>query len=213
MKKISFVFAAAALLAALPASAAEEKDGGEFGNAGVINIGAATSLALEFGSSKSPDPPVGTGKKTSSTVFSITPSIDYFVIDNLSVGALVLFRTESRKPEDASDSDSSTTWGVGPRVGYNLWLTPGQLSLWPTLALLYSSTSTKAKGQDGPSFSTMSLDLFVPLLVHPVKHFHFAIGPFASFDLSSKAKPPNGDSVDSDKSTTFGLRGEIAGWL
>ena len=39
MKKLPLAFAAAALLAALPASAAEEA-GPEFGNAGIINFAA-----------------------------------------------------------------------------------------------------------------------------------------------------------------------------
>jgi hypothetical protein len=216
MKKIAFAALLPLVCFALPASAAEDAKGGEteFGNAGVLNIGASTGLGLEFGSSKSPDPPDGNGEKTSSTRFGITAALDYFVIDGLSVGAAVLFDTRSSKTGDDDKTKFSTTaWGVGPRVGYNLWLTPGQFSLWPTLQLAYLSGSSKKGDADGPTTSKTNLEIFVPFVIHPVKHFHFAVGPVFGMDLSSNIKPPNGDSVKNDKDTVFGLRGEIAGWL
>jgi hypothetical protein len=206
MKKLPFAFAAAAILAALPAAAAEEA-GPEFGDPGIINFAAATNLDVAFGSRK---PPNG-GDSTSTTHIEIQPSIDYFVIQNLSIGVLLGFDTSSSKPS-GGESSSDTTLSFGPRVGYNVWLTPGQLSLWPQLSFLYASTSSKDAGKDGPTFTAGAIDILVPLVIHPVKHFHFAVGPFARFDVISKASQ-DGTSVDGPKSTVFGLRGEIAGWL
>jgi hypothetical protein len=209
--KIALALAALATLAALPASASEEKkaeEGPEFGNPGVINIAAATSLDLTFGSSKEAE-----GGKSSITQFSITPSIDYFVVEGVSVGALLGYAHRSEKPEGATDADTASSWVVGPRVGYNLWLTPGRISLWPLLAFEYRSTSTTSGGKDGPTLSTGAVDLFVPVVFHPVPHFHLAVGPYFTLDVTSKAKLTNGESVDGKKDTLFGLRGEVAGWL
>jgi hypothetical protein len=49
----------------------------------------------------------------------------------------------------------------------------------------------------------------VPLLIHPVKHFHFGVGPYASIPVL--AKDSNGN--DAAKSTDVGVRLEVAGWL
>ena len=197
--------------AATPAVTTTEtsvSEGKEFGNPGVINIAAATSLGASFSSSKPP----GGGDSGSGSHFSIVPSIDYFVAEGISIGALLLVDIQSQKVPPATDSSKQTTIGIGPRLGYNLWLTPGKLSLWPQVGFLYSSTSTSAGGKDGPSLSRGTLDVFVPLLIHPVKHFHFAIGPFVDLDVMSKASLA-GQSADGEKTTTFGLRAEIAGWL
>src|SRR5262249_33467237 len=130
----------------------------------------------------------------------------------ISVGGEVVFTYV--KPKDV---DALTTFGIGPMVGYNLWLTPGQLSLWPQVEFLYTSSKASVSA-GGASFAgtqtTMALGLFVPVLIHPVKHFHFGVGPYLSMDLSSKFKADaGGDSVDSIKHTVFGVRLEIAGWL
>ena len=225
-RKLAFALVSAATLAVVPAfadeatttttttatataaPAAAPEGGKEFGDAGVINFAAATRLDLAFSSIKPPQ-----GDSGSATHFAIQPSIDYFVIQNLSIGATLLFDSNSTKAAGASDSDSTTTIGVGPRVGYNVWITPGSLSLWPQVGIMYTSASSKVKGQDAGSNSALALQVFVPLVIHPVKHFHFAVGPFMQMDLSNKFKPPSGDSVDGSKTTTFGLMGEIAGWL
>ncbi len=192
--------------AAAPAAASGEK---EFGNAGVINFAAATRLDIAFTSIKPPQ-----GDSASASHIGIQPSIDYFVADNISVGALLGIDLNSSKAAGASDSDSSTKISVGPRVGYNIWITPGSLSLWPLLGFTFATESSKSGGKDGPTFTTMAVQAFVPLVIHPVKHFHLAVGPFMSLDVSSKAKAAGGgDSVDGNKATTFGLMGEIAGWL
>jgi len=223
MKKIAFAFVAAATFAVVPAfaqdatatatatTAAPASGGGgekEFGNPGVLHFAAATSLNFGVTSSKPPQ-----GDSSSRTEISILPSIDYFVIEGLSVGGEILFNMTSDKPAGASDSNKSTTIGIGPRVGYNIWVQPGSLSVWPLVGFSYRSTSTSAGGQDGPSTSRGTLGIFVPLVIHPVKHFDIGIGPYVDLDVMSKSKPPNGDSVDGNKDTTFGLKAEIGGWL
>ena len=53
----------------------------------------------------------------------------------------------------------------------------------------------------------MRTRVFVPLLIHPVEHFHIGIGPYLDTDLTSKT-----EGEDGVKETTIGIRSEIAGW-
>jgi hypothetical protein len=181
----------------------------EFGNPGTLNIGAATGLDFQY---KSTSPPQGSS--TSEIGFTVVPQMAYFVIEGLSVGGQAIF--SYTKPKD---SDGLTVLGIGPTVGYNVWLKPELLSLWPQVGVVYNSASiTITSTTPGTNTTTtataskFSLVAFVPLLIHPVKHFHFGVGPYFSADLSSSVSL-SGSSTDGSKDVTLGLRGEIAGWL
>ena len=58
----------------------------------------------------------------------------------------------------------------------------------------------------------MNVGVYVPLLIHPVKHFHFGVGPYFNVDLSSK-ESSGSTSVDGDKNLRVGVAFEVAGWL
>ena len=118
-------------LAASPAAAAE---GGEkeFGNPGVIAVDAVTSLNFSYTSTSRPN-----GAPSTSLVgFGIEPQAHYFVIEGLSVGGNVHFNYSKPK-----DGDGITNIGLGPIVGYNLWVSPGLLSVWPQAGIFYDSSS------------------------------------------------------------------------
>jgi hypothetical protein len=200
-----------ALFAAEPApprAAGAETIGGEkeFGDQGVVAFGAATSLNLGYTQTSPPS-----GPSSNITNISIVPEIQYFVITGLSVGGIVVF--DWAKP---STGDSTTTIGIGPTVGYNFWISPGLLSLWPQATFTFNNASTSIPSPTGGtvsgSLTTTNVGVFVPLLIHPVKHFHFGVGPYFNIDLSSK-ESAGGTSVDGDKAMNLGIRGEIAGWL
>lgn len=201
----------------------------EFGNPGVISISGTVPLGtatvnptgggeFEIGDgptgfsfeSTSTKPPGG-GSSVSGMSFTLAPTIDYFVAEGISVGGFIGFGY-SKAGEDPN-TVKVTTLGIGPRVGYNLWLTPGSLSLWPNVWFGYFNASANVGGNDAGSLNKMALGVNVPLLIHPAKHFHFGVGPFFRMDVSSKEKPPSGDSVDGAKTTAFGLMAEIGGWL
>jgi hypothetical protein len=179
-----------------------------FGDPGVIAIGAGTELGFAATSSKFDGNDAG-----KSTRFGLTADVSYFVIKGLSVGGLLGFQSLSTKDAAGNDAGGATTIAIGPQVGYNIDLSPPTLSLWPKASFLYESTSTKQGGNDGPKSTKMVFGLFVPLMIHPVKHFAFGIGPFLDMDISSKSKPPVGDEKDGVKDMTFGLKGVILGWL
>jgi hypothetical protein len=181
----------------------------EFGNAGVLAIGGTTSADFHYVNHSNPSPLPG----TNDIVLSIAPDVQYFVIEGLSLGGTVSFIWD--KP---NQGDSTTAFGIGPTVGYNVWLTPGQLSLWPqaTFSFINASTSVPA-GTGGGTVSfthqVMNVGVFVPLLIHPVKHFHFGVGPYFDVDVSAKDTTGSAPSTDGTKDMHVGLKFEVAGWL
>jgi hypothetical protein len=193
-----------------------EPAGKEFGNPGTVNIGAVTGLDFSY-TSISP----AKGDSTNALAFSISPELAYFVIEGLSLGVVGEFRYLKVKGTDAI-----TAIGAGPVVGYNIWLSPGKLSLWPQITpILFSSetsssssaTSTSGTGTTTTTTSSvtetrLSTAIAVPLLIHPAEHFHIGIGPYFRIDFSSKVSGGS-TSGDSDKNTSFGIQAEVAGWL
>ena len=185
-----------------PAEAGER----EFGNPGVIAIGGDTTANFGF---TQHSPPNG-GTSTNNIDFSVAPNVQYFVAEGLSLGGTILF--DWNKP---NQGNATTTFGIGPTAGYNLWLTPGSLSLWPQVTFLFktaSETITSGTTSVSGSVTQMNLGAFVPLLIHPVKHFHFGVGPYFNVDLSNKASS-NGVSADLPKDMNVGIAFEVAGWL
>lgn len=196
----------------------------EWGNPHVLGIsssillpgasleGAPTDVVMGAGFSMSTVKPAN-GDSTKITEIKIAPAVDYFVIEGLSIGGFVGLGIRSVK-EGSKDPSSETSIAIGPRVGYNFWLSPESLSLWPQLGFVFQTTSLKTEGKDVGSASKMAVVINVPLLIHPAKHFHFGVGPYLMLDVSSKFKDSaSGVSADGPKATTFGLVAEIAGWL
>lgn len=118
-----------------PAPPTGREEGGgerEWANAGVLAIGGASSAGFTYASHSPP----GGAASTSDIVLSLAPDVQYFVIEGLSLGGTINFVWD--KP---NQGDATTTFGIGPTVGYNVWLTPGSLSLWPQASFLFNNTS------------------------------------------------------------------------
>lgn len=160
---------------------------GVFGGKGQLAILAETGVVFEHTSIS--------GQDASSTTFVLRPAVDYFVIDHLSIGAFT--GVDYTKAAGAS----KTTYGIGPRVGYDIPFTP-RFSVWPKAGISFNSTTLKT---DTPSFSdtnsAVALNLFVPVMFH-TNHYFVGFGPALDTDLSGDAK-----------ATTFGLRLNVGGWL
>jgi hypothetical protein len=171
-----------------------------FGKAGVINVASDLSLSVEHTIYSPPSGPT----PASVTSYAIGPAADYFVVDNLSVGAPLLF---GRTDVGGTGSASETMVRIAPRVGYHISLVPERFGLWPRLEIGYESATRKATGIAEVAEKKVVLGVFVPLLIHPAEHFHIGIGPYCETDLSSKE-----DSNDGMKETKIGLRTEVAGW-
>ncbi|HWA76221.1 MAG TPA: hypothetical protein VG937_27970 [Polyangiaceae bacterium] len=135
------------------------------------------------------------GTDASSTTVVFRPAIDYFVIDHLSLGVFTGVSYEK------AAGASTTTYGIGPRIGYDIPFT-ARFSLWPKAGVSYNSTTLKI---DAPSISdtnsAIALNLFAPVMFH-TNHYFVGLGPALDLDLSGDAK-----------ATTFAVRLNVGGWL
>jgi hypothetical protein len=141
------------------------------------------------------------GSSTSQTAIVLRPALDVFVAPNLSIGGQLIMSLQSYS------GSNSTTVGVAPRIGYNIPF-GSMVSLWPRIAVNYSSYSSSNGGGGSGSGSVLSLFAFAPLLFQPVPHFFIGGGPYLSKDLAAKM-----NSMDSSKSTYFGLQSTIGGYF
>ena len=117
------------------------------------------------------------------------PSLDYFTVQNVSVGGVFGFTYTSGNP-------SKTTLDLGVRAGYSLVITP-QVTFWPTAGIFYSHTSFSSGGGGG---SSTNLAINAPFLFHIVPHFFVGAGPVFTLPLDS------GDNG-------YGLQTVVGGWF
>jgi hypothetical protein len=139
----------------------------------------------------------------SSTTFLFRPAVDYFVIDHLSLGAFTGIEYSS------APGGSTTTYGIGPRVGYDIPLSE-RFSIWPKAGLSFNSSTAKLDAVTVGGFTTpessvtntaLAFNLYVPLMFH--SHHYFAgFGPSVDADLTG-----------SPKATVVAARLVIGGWL
>jgi hypothetical protein len=136
------------------------------------------------------------------TSIQLAPAADYFVIENLSVGGFIGFDYVT-----AGDNDSSR-FSIGPRVGYNIPFSD-LVSIWPKAGFSFAHTSSTVSTRvNGATVSTtnsadaFALNLYAPIMFHPVQHFFAGFGPFLDTDLS-------GDR----RATVFGGKLTIGGWM
>ncbi len=166
-----------------------------FGGAGQIAISSDAALTVQRRTIS--------GVEGGTSTIQLAPAADYFVINNLSVGGFVGFDYVT-----SGDNDSSR-FAIGPRVGYNIPFSD-LVSIWPKAGFSFAHTSSTVSGP-GPNNSTVSvtntadafaLNLFAPIMFHPVQHFFAGFGPFLDADLS-------GDQ----RATVFGGKLTIGGWM
>lgn len=145
------------------------------------------------------------GEKGSATTLILRPAVDWFVINELSLGGFLGLQYIT------APGGSSTAISVGPRVGYNFPFSR-RLSLWPKAGFSFASTSQKSDSTTLPtgevvlgndtSSTSLQLNFFVPVMFHPVQHFFLGFGPALDLDLTG-----------SSKATTIAGRLTIGGWL
>lgn len=143
------------------------------------------------------------GRDGSTTTVLIRPAIDYFVIDHLSLGAFVGMEHSS------STGGSTTTYGIGPRVGYSIPLSE-RFSIWPKAGVSFNSTTVKLDPitiggirtpETSDSNTALAVNLFVPLMFHS-NHYFLGFGPSLDADVTGNPK-----------TTTIAARLVVGGWL
>ncbi|HEX2670347.1 MAG TPA: hypothetical protein VHM25_05715, partial [Polyangiaceae bacterium] len=175
----------------LPAVAAKSPSG-VFGDRGQLTISSDAGLSISNTSTS--------GVDGSSTNLTLRPAIDYFVLNNVSVGGFVGLDYTT------AGGAHSTTFAIGPRVGYNLAFSE-LFSFWPKLGFSYSSSSASGDvtvpgapaSADG---NHLALNVFAPVMLHPVQHFFLGFGPALDTDLTGDAKQ-----------TIIAGRLTIGGWM
>jgi hypothetical protein len=168
---------------------------GTFGGKGQLAISSDAGLSISNTSLS--------GVDGSTTTIVLRPAADYFVIDNLSVGGFIGLDYTT------SEGGHTTVFGIGPRVGYNIPFA-SMFSVWPKVGISFASTSQKFEAAtDGGTTversttnSAVAVNLFVPVMFHPVEHFFIGFGPALDADLS-------GDN----KATVVAGRLTLGGWL
>jgi hypothetical protein len=165
-----------------------------FGAAGQIAISSDAALTVQRRTIS--------GVDGGTTSIQLAPAADYFVINNLSVGGFIGFDYVT-----SGDNDSSR-FSLGPRVGYNVPFSD-LVSVWPKLGFSFAHTSSTVSTTTGnttvsstSSADAFALNIFVPIMFHPVRHFFAGFGPFLDTDLS-------GDR----RATVFGGKLTIGGWM
>ena len=153
---------------ALPAVAAASPSG-VFGDKGQLTVSSDAGLSVSSTSTS--------GVSGSTTNVTLRPALDYFVANNVSVGGFL--GVEYTKV----GGNHTTLFGIGPRVGYNLAFSE-RFSFWPKLGFSYSSSSSSGS----KAASHLALNIFAPVMFHPVQHFFLGFGPALDTDLSGDAK-------------------------
>ncbi|HLK41102.1 MAG TPA: hypothetical protein VKU41_30335 [Polyangiaceae bacterium] len=212
--------------------------GGAFGGAGQLAITDDQPLgAIVAGSPLAPTPPSSLSPASfefgsvsdnggSGTAFALAPSVDYFPINGLSVGASFVVGVLNPAVANGASGGTETIFGIVPRVGYDLPLSEF-VSFWPKVYFGYVTYSVS--GGSGPvsvsgGGNQSAIGLFAPFMFEPARHFLLGIGPSVSTQLgnntttqtSTNGTIVNGNgntSVSNPKVTLFGLQATIGGWF
>jgi hypothetical protein len=154
-----------------------------FGEQGRVVLTNATGLSLSsFGYSKS-----GTAR----TGVSIAPGFDYFVADNVSLGADVVVDYSTGSSLDTGGSSTSlttTSVGVAPRVGIVFPVVPGEISLWPLVEVGYgilNQSETSSFGANTHNIHRTWIAASLPVLYHVAPPFFVGAGPYVLQELSN----------------------------
>jgi hypothetical protein len=190
-----------------PASGAAPEKPAEpvFGRAGQIVLSTATSAWVGYRSYSQ--------SKGSSTEVWVEPSVDYFVVDEISIGADAFVGYSSGNGLDSNGTVtelSATNFGIAPSLGANLPLTEWA-SIWLRGDLGFGTVSSSVSSLDGTNQHSRKrtwIDLSLPFLVHPSSHFFVGVGPFLFHELSDK------DQYDfENRGTELGLSLVLGGWF
>lgn len=141
-------------------------------------------------------------------------TFDGFVTDAISLGGTIGITSESSEVELPSgveqDGGSETAIIIGGRVGYG-YMFSDTLGIWPKLGLTYFTDGLEDGDGDEIDINGLAFSADVMLVIAPVPHFGFTVGPIMDIGLTGETQA-GGAEVDTIV-TDFGLMAGIAGWL
>jgi hypothetical protein len=152
---------------------------------------------------------------------------DYFIIDGLSLGGSIVYASTSTdgsvdvgNTSNDLDKVDSTAFVIAPRVGYAFMFTP-VVGLWPRGGLSYWSITqdTNPPGNnptDEFKASGLTFSAEAMLVIAPVEHAAFLVGPTLDFPILSGGTDEQGnrsDDFDDVKITTYGIQAGVGVWF
>lgn len=143
------------------------------------------------------------GERFASNELFLAPRLDYFVVDNLSVGVGLLASVEW------IEGLSEKAIGVSLGAGYNLWVGK-QLSLDPQLDLVFVQAWRSSDYYDSVNQQALNLAAQLPLLVH-FDHVFLGMGPAVSQRLVTHNDVSNLASANPATNVRFSMF--VGGWI
>jgi hypothetical protein len=137
----------------------------------------------------------------STTNITLAPALDFFLARNLSVGGQVVYA------QNGDDLGDVQTFGAAARVGYVIGL--GKISIWPRGGLSFARSSFDTPGDD-LTITRLTLNVYAPVLFHPVDHFFLGLGPVFDVDLVAD---DDSDVINARKVTSIGVVSTIGGYF
>jgi hypothetical protein len=121
---------------------------------------------------------------------TIQPSVDYFVVPNISVGGVGAFIV---------GNNSFREQLIGLRAGFNVNVTEN-LGAWARVGVAYDHQTVPGTTPQR-SISTTWLTAYVPITYHIVPHLFVGLGPYYNL------------KVGGDGNTGYGVSSLIGGWF
>ncbi|MBU8897283.1 hypothetical protein DRW03_17215 [Corallococcus sp. H22C18031201] len=136
-------------------------------------------------------------------VLHLEPAADYFIQQNLSVGAAALVE------QVFQDGPNTTALGVVVRAGYNLGVAE-KVSLWPRVAFGPKFIHVSGGGSD----LAFVLEGYLPALFHVTPHFFVGAGPQVRALISDRTGAGGSDQgAFSGHDVTIGISTTVGGYF
>ncbi len=157
------------------------------------------------------------GTTSSLTSVTVSPGIDYFIVDQFSIGLAVGGTYSNESGLDGTTPVTFTTTGLSvavPRIGVEARIARW-LSFYPRADVYFGFATDNEQertsaNQDKQTY--LGVGLYAPLLVHVAPHFFAGVGPSVSHDVMHQYQAPNGAS-NQVRGTTFGASAVVGAWL
>lgn len=153
---------------------------------------------------------------------------DYFVIDGLSVGGAFAYVSENEEEEETTGNNTTnlpdrkgSSFVIAPRAGY-CFMFNDMIGIWPRGGFTYASGSEEVDPA-GPNqadtktdFTILDLTLEGMLVITPVPHAGFMVGPTLDLALSGSGEIDQGNNsqdIDEIRVTTIALQAGVFAWF
>jgi hypothetical protein len=238
IRRISSVAVALSVSLSAAVAGAQAAPGG-FGSAGQFTIGAERMFGYVHSNQHTEREVAGVTTETDVSMSqfallglngndAISPyghpriGFDYFVIDRLSVGGSLIFKTTSSETEaegQSADGPSNTTFLFAPRAGY-AFMFNDTVGIWPRLGFTYYTSSTELETPAGTfedSENGLALAIEGLFVIAPMPHFGFTVGPTFDIGLTGSVEetdPPPAPNAEADRTVTdLALHAGVVVWF